>query len=43
MKRKDYKTPTTLLVQLQQHTQLLNTSPQGTLTDKQSPIEQDWP
>ena len=43
MKRKDYKTPTTLVVQLQQHTQLLGGSPQGDLGDKQSPIEQDWP
>ena len=42
MKRKDYKTPTTLLVQLQQHTQLLSGSPQGDLGEKQTAITATW-
>ena len=42
MKRKDYKTPTTLLVQLQQHTQLLNTSPNGDLGGPKTANEQTW-
>lgn len=42
MKRKDYKTPTTLLVKLQQHTQLLSGSPQGDLGEKQTAITATW-
>ena len=42
MKKKDYKTPTTLLVQLQQHTQLLSGSPNGDLGDPKTANEQTW-
>lgn len=42
MKRKDYKTPTTWVVKLQQHTQLLSGSPNGDLGDPKTANEQTW-
>ena len=45
MKRKDYMTPMTLVVILQQQSPLLSGSPTGNLGDPQGPEggEQTWP
>ena len=42
MKRKDYMTPTTLVVILQQQSPLLNGSPQGSLDGDDEEKKEDW-
>ena len=42
MKRKDYKRPAMMVVKLQQHSQLLTSSPLGKLPDEETPDQQDW-
>ena len=42
MKRKDYEQPTTRVVKLPQHSQLLTSSPLGKLPDEETPDQQDW-
>ena len=42
MKKKDYKTPTTWVVQLKQQPQLLGGSPNGDLGDPKTANEQTW-
>ena len=43
MRRKNYMTPTTQVVILQQHYRLLSGSPKGSLNGEEEEEEQEWP